>query len=159
MDLKIQLQFFQAAATVLPTIFVAFALTSHLLDPANRRNLRIEFFVLSGKSGIITVAVVITGFVAVELMTLIILATNTPTFPVFAAVIFYVFLFAWFVGLQSVNPLIQDAARAAEEKASGDEAKAKVIDEYRRLGNVIIVVSLLILLTGSVIFYVLRALA
>jgi len=157
MDLKIQLQFFQAAATVLPTIFVAFALTSRLLDPGSRRNLEIDFLLLSRKGGIVTLAVVVTGFIAAELMTLIVLATNTPTFPVFVVVIFYVFLFAWFVGLQSLNPMFQEAARKAVEEAPDDDAKARVVTKYRLFGKVIMVSSLGFLLAGSAIFYVLRA--
>ncbi|MCU1512654.1 MAG: hypothetical protein JWO34_2494 [Arthrobacter sp.] len=156
MDLEIQLQFFQAAATVLPSIFVAFALSSHFLDPGSRRNLKIQFLLLSGMTGIVTVAVVVTGFVAAELMTLIILATNTPTFPVFVMVIFYVFLFGWFVGLQSLNPLFQAAVAAAEEDAPDDEAKAKVVTRYRSLGNVVIFGSLVFLIGGAILFYVWR---
>jgi hypothetical protein len=157
MNLEIKLQFFQAAATVLPSIFVAFALSSHFLDPGSRRNLKIQFLLLSGMTGIVTVAVVVTGFVAAELMTLIILATDTPTFPVFVMVIFYVFLFGWFVGLQSLNPMFQAAVVAAEEDAPDDDAKAKVVAKYRLLGNVIIVGSLAFLVGGAIIFYVWRA--
>jgi hypothetical protein len=156
MDLRIQLQFFQAAATVLPSIFVAFALSSHFLDPGSRRNLKIQFLLLSGMTGIVTVAVVVTGFVAAELMTLIILATNTPTFPVFVMVIFYVFLFGWFVGLQSLNPLFQAAVAAAEEDAPDDEAKARVVARYRSLGNVVIFGSLVFLIGGAILFYAWR---
>lgn len=157
MDQGISLEFFRAAATVLPTIFVAFALTSHFLDPASRRNLRIQFMVLSGRTGIVTLAVVITGFVAAELLALIVLATNTPTFPVFVIVISYVFIFAWFVGLQSLNPLVQDTVRAAEEEAPDDDAKARVIGRYRLFGNAVIIGSLVCILAGSITFYVLRA--
>jgi hypothetical protein len=156
MDLKIQLQFFQAAATVLPSIFVAFALSSHFLDPGSRRNLKIQFLLLSGMTGIVTVAVVITGFVAAELMALIVLATNTPTFPVFVMVISYVFLFGWFVGLQSLNPMFQAAVVAAEEEAPDDDGKAKVVAKYRLLGNMIIAGSLVFLIGGAVLFYAWR---
>lgn len=157
MNFEVQLQFFQSAASVLPSIFVAFALNSHLLDPNSRRNLRIQFILLSGRSGVITVAIVITGFVAAELLTLIILATNTPTFPVFVMVIFYVVLFAWFVGIQSLNPMFQAAVVAAEEAAVGEEAKAKVIRDYRRLGNAIIFGSMTFLVVGAITFYAVRA--
>jgi hypothetical protein len=156
MDNEIQLQFFQAAATVLPSIFVAFALSSHFLDPGRRQNLKIQFLLLSGMTSVVTVAVVITGFVAAELMTLIILATNTPTFPVFVMVISYVFLFSWFVGLQSLNPMFQAAVVAAEEKAPDRDAKAKVVAKYRLLGNVIIAGSLVFLIGGAVLFYAWR---
>jgi hypothetical protein len=156
MDLKIQLQFFQAAATVLPSIFVAFALSSHFLDPGMRRNLKIQFLLLSGMTGVVTVAVVITGFVAAELMALIILATDTPTFPVFVMVIFYVFLFGWFVGLQSLNPMFQAAVVAAEEDAPDDAAKAKVVAKYRLMGNAVIGGSLVFLIGGAILFYVWR---
>jgi hypothetical protein len=157
MDLKIQLQFFQAAATVLPSIFVAFALSSHFLDPGSRRNLKIQFLLLSGMTGVVTVAVLVTGFVAAELMTLIILATDTPTFPVFVMVIFYVFLFAWFVGIQSLNAMFQAAVVTAEDDAPDVAAKAKVVARYRLLGNVIIVGSLVLLIGGAILFYVWRA--
>lgn len=157
MNLEVQLQFFQSAATVLPSIFVAFALTSHFLDPGSRRKLKIQFLGLSGRTGIIMVAVMITGFIAAELLTLIVLATNTPSFPVFVFVIFYVFLFAWFVGLQALSPLLQDAVEAAEEAAPDEKAKAKVVREYRRFGNTIIISSLVFLLGGAIIFYALRA--
>jgi hypothetical protein len=157
MNLEIQLQFFQAAATVLPSIFVAFALSSHFLDPGSRGNLKIQFVLLSGRKGVITVAIVITGFVAAELATLIVLATDTPTFPVFVMVILYVFLFAWFVGIQSMNPMFQAAVVAAEEAAPDDEAKAKVVGEYRRFGNAIIIGSLLFLLGMAIIFFTVRA--
>jgi hypothetical protein len=156
MDAQIQLQFFQAAATVLPSIFVAFALSSHFLDPASRKNQKIEFVLLSGRTGILTLAVVITGFIAAELATLIVLATNTPTFLLFVMVIFYVFLFAWFVGIQSLNPMFQAAIVAAEEAAPDETTKAKVVGQYRRLGNAIIVASLVLLVAGAIIFYVLR---
>ena len=156
MDLAIQLQFFQSAATVLPSIFVAFALSSHFLDPGSRRNLKIQFVLVSGMSSVVVVAVVITGFVAAELMTLIILATNTPTFPVFVMVISYVFLFSWFVGLQSLNPMFQAAVAAAEEDAPDEEAKAKVLAKYRRVGNAIILGSLAFLVAGVILFYVWR---
>jgi hypothetical protein len=79
-----------------------------------------------------------------------------PTFAVFVMVIFYVFLFAWFVGLQSLNPMFQAAVVAAEEAAPDEEAKAKVIRQYRTLGHVVIIGSLVFLLAGSVVFYVLR---
>jgi hypothetical protein len=157
MGLQIQLQFFQAAATALPTIFIAFALTSRLLDPASRRNLKIDFVLLSGKSGIVTLAILVIGFVAAEMMTLIVLATDTPTFPVFVMVSFFLFLFALFVGLQALNPLLQNAAAAAEMEASGEAAKAAAIGKYRTLGNVIIIGSFAFLLAGAVIFYVMRA--
>ena len=157
MNLEIRLQFFQAAATVLPSIFVAFALTSHFLDPASRRNLKIQFIGLSGRSGVVAVAVMIMGFIAAELLTLIVLATNTPTFPVFAVVIFYVFLFAWFVGIQALNPMFQAAAAAAEDAARDDEAKAGVIRRYRRFGNMIITGSLVLIAAVAVIFFALRA--
>jgi hypothetical protein len=156
MDLAIQLQFFQAAATVLPSIFVAFALSSHFLDPGSRRNLKIQFVLVSGMSSVVAVAAVITGFVAAELMTLIILATNTPTFPVFVMVISYVFLFTWFVGLQSLNPMFQAAVMAAEENAPDADAKAKVLAKYRRVGNAIILGSLAFLVAGVVLFYAWR---
>jgi hypothetical protein len=156
MDLAIQLQFFQSAATVLPSIFVAFALSSHFLDPGSRRNLKIQFVLVSGMSSVVVVAVVITGFVAAELMTLIILATNTPTLPVFLMVISYVFLFSWFVGLQSLNPMFQAAVAAAEEDAPDEEAKAKVLAKYRRVGNAIILGSLAFLVAGVILFYVWR---
>ncbi len=157
MNLEVRLQFFQSAATVLPSIFVAFALTSHFLDPGSRRQLKIQFLGLSGRTGIVAVAVMITGFIAAELLTLIVLATDTPSFPVFVFVIFYIFLFAWFVGLQAMSPMLQDAVVAAEEAAPDQEAKAKVVRAYRRLGYTIIVCSLVILLGGAIIFYALRA--
>jgi hypothetical protein len=157
MNPEIRLQFFQAAATVLPSIFVAFALTSHFLDPVSRRNLKIQFIGLSGRSGVVAVAVMIMGFIAAELLTLIVLATNTPTFPVFAVVIFYVFLFAWFVGIQALNPMFQAAAAAAEDAARDDEARAEVIRRYRRFGNVIITGSLVLILAVAVLFFALRA--
>lgn len=156
MNVHIQLQFFQAAATVLPSIFVAFALSSHVLDPGSRQNLKIQFVLLSGRKGVITIAIVITGFVAAELATLIVLATDTPTFPVFVMVIFYVFLFAWFVGIQSLNPMLQAAAAAAEEDAPDEGARAKVIAQYRRLGNAVIVSSLAFLVGGAILFFVWR---
>ena len=156
MDLAIQLQFFQAAATVLPSIFIAFALSSHFLDPGSRRNLKIQFVLVSGMTSVVTVAVVITGFVAAELMTLIILATNTPTFPVFVMVISYVFLFTWFVGLHSLNPMFQAAVAAAEENAPDEGAKAKVVTRYRRMGNAIILGSLVFLVAGVILFYAWR---
>lgn len=156
MDLAIQLQFFQAAATVLPSIFVAFALSSHFLDPGSRRNLKVQFLLVSGMTSVVTVAVVITGFVAAELMTLIILATNTPTFPVFVMVISYVFLFTWFVGLHSLNPMFQAAVAAAEENAPDEGAKAKVVARYRRMGNAIILGSLAFLIAGVILFYAWR---
>jgi hypothetical protein len=53
MDLQIQLQFFQAAATALPTIFIAFSITSHLLDPVSRRNLTIHFVLLSVRAALL----------------------------------------------------------------------------------------------------------
>jgi hypothetical protein len=157
MNLEVKLQFFQSAATVLPSIFVAFALTSHFLDPGSRRQLKIQFLGLSGKTGIVLVAIMITGFIAAELLTLIVLATDTPSFPVFFFVIFYVFLFAWFVGLQALSPLLQDAVVAAEEAAPDEEGKAQVVREYRRFGSTIIISSLVFLLGGAIIFYVLRA--
>ncbi len=158
MNLEVKLLFFQAAATVLPSIFVAFALNSHLLDPGSRRNLRIQFFLLSGRSGVLALAFVVTGFVAAESLTLIVLATATPAFPVFVMVMFYVFLFAWFVGMQSLNPMFQAAVVAAEEAAVGEEAKAKVIRGYRRLGNAVLFGSMVCLLAGATIFYALRVL-
>jgi hypothetical protein len=88
---KFSCKFFQAAATALPTIFIAFSITSHLLDPVSRRNLTIHFVLLSGKSGIVTLAILVIGFIASELMTLIVLATDTPAFPVFVVVIFLFF--------------------------------------------------------------------
>ena len=157
MNPEIRLQFFQAAATVLPSIFVAFALTSHFLDPVSRRNLKIQFVGLSGRSGVVAMAVMIMGFIAAELLTLIVLATDTPTFPVFVVVIFYVFLFAWFVGIQALNPMFQAAVAAAEDAARDDEAKAEVIRRYRRFGNMIITVSLVFVAAVAVIFFALRA--
>ena len=157
MNIEVKLQFFQSAATVLPSIFVAFALTSHFLDPGSRRKLKIQFLGLSGKYGIVMMAILITGFIAAELLTLIILATNTPSFPVFVFVIFYVFLFAWFVGLQALSPMLQDAVVAAEEAAPDEESKAKVLRGYRQFGYTIIASSLVFLLGLAVIFYVLRA--
>jgi hypothetical protein len=156
MDREIALQFFQAAATVLPSIFVAFALTSHFLDPGSREKQRIQFILLSGTSGIITLAVVITGFIAAELMALIALATNTPTFPVFVMVLSYIFLFAWIVGLQALNPMFQDAILTAQQDAADEDTKARVVNKYRKLGNVIIVGSFLFLVGGAVAFYALR---
>jgi hypothetical protein len=157
MNLEIRLQFFQAAATVLPSIFIAFALTSHFLDPLSRRNLKIQFLGLSGRSGVVAVAVMVMGFIAAELLTLIVLATNTPTFPVFVVVIFYVFLFAWFVGIQALNPMFQAAVAAAEEAAPDEKAKAEVIRRYRRFGNMVIMGSLVFIAGAAVIFYTLRA--
>jgi hypothetical protein len=157
MGTEIGLQFFQSAATVLPTIFIAFAVTSHILDPATRQNLKIQFFVLTGTAGIVTVAAVIAGFVTAELLTLIVLATGTPTFPVFVAVSSYVFLFAWFVGIKSLNPLFQHAVTAAEQAARDEEAKAKVMRKYRRFGNLIIIGSFVLPLVTAIIFYLLRA--
>ncbi|MFF5790984.1 hypothetical protein ACFY5D_02930 [Paeniglutamicibacter sp. NPDC012692] len=157
MNIEVKLQFFQSAATVLPSIFVAFALTSHFLDPASRRKLKIQFLGLSGKYGIVMMAILITGFIAAELLTLIVLATNTPSFPVFVFVIFYVFLFAWFVGLQALSPMLQDAVVAAEEAADDEVGKANVVRGYRRFGYTIITCSLVLLLSGAIIFYVLRA--
>jgi hypothetical protein len=157
MNTEIRLQFFQAAATVLPSIFIAFALTSHLLDPVSRRNLKIQFVGLSGMSGVVGVAVMVMGFIAAELLTLIVLATDTPTFPVFAVVIFYVALFAWFVGIQALNPMFQAAAAAAEEAAPDEKAKADVIRRYRRFGNMIITGSLVFIAGAAIIFYALRA--
>jgi hypothetical protein len=157
MNVDIKLQFFQAAATVLPSIFIAFALTSHFLDPVSRRNLKIQFIGLSGRTGVVAVAAMIMGFIAAELLTLIVLATNTPTFLVFAVVIFYVFLFAWFVGIQALNPMFQAAAAAAEDAAGDDEAKAEVLRRYRRFGNMIITGSLVLIAAVAVIFFALRA--
>jgi pantothenate kinase-related protein Tda10 len=71
-------------------------------------------------------------------------------------VISYVFLFGWFVGLQSLNPMFQAAVVAAEEEAPDDDAKAKVVAKYRLLGNVIIVGSLVFLVGGAVLFYAWR---
>jgi hypothetical protein len=105
--------------------------------------------------GILAIPVI--GFVAAEMMTLIVLATDTPTFPVFVMVSFFLFLFALFVGLQALNPLLQNAAAAAEMEASGEAAKAAAIGKYRTLGNVIIIGSFAFLLAGAVIFYVMRA--
>jgi hypothetical protein len=157
MNVDIKLQFFQAAATVLPSIFIAFALTSHFLDPASRRNLKIQFVGLSGRTGVVAVAILVTGFIATELLTLIVLATDTPTFPVFVVVIFYVFLFAWFVGIQALNPMFQAAVAAAVEAAPDEKAKAEVIRAYRRFGNIVILGSLVFIAGAAVIFYALRA--
>lgn len=157
MNTEIRLQFFQAAATVLPSIFIAFALTSHFLDPASRRNLKIQFVGLSGRSGVVAVAIMVTGFIAAELLTLIVLATDTPTFPVFVVVIFYVALFAWFVGIQALNPMFQAAAAAAEEAALDEKERAEVTRRYRRFGNMIIIGSLVFIAGAAVIFYALRA--
>jgi hypothetical protein len=157
MNLEIRLQFFQAAATVLPSIFIAFALTSHFLDPVSRRNLKIQFVGLSGRTGVVAVAIMIMGFIAAELLTLIVLATDTPTFPVFVVVIFYVLLFAWFVGIQALNPMFQAAVAAAEEAAPDEKAKAEVIRRYRRFGHMIIMGSLAFIDGVAVIFYALRA--
>jgi hypothetical protein len=157
MNLEVKLQFFQSAATVLPSIFVAFALSSHFLDPGNRRKLKIQFLGLSGRTGILLVAIMITGFVAAELLALIVLATDTPSFPVFVFVISYIFLFAWFVGLQALSPLLQDAVGAAEDAAPDEATKAEVVRGYRRFGYMIILGSLGFLSGGAVIFYVLRA--
>ncbi|CAI3800608.1 hypothetical protein [Pseudarthrobacter sp. MM222] len=157
MNLEIRLQFFQAAATVLPSIFIAFALTSHFLDPVSRRNLKVQFVGLSGRTGVVSVAIMITGFIGAELLTLIVLATDTPTFPAFVVVIFYVFLFAWFVGIQALNPMFQAAAAAAEEAAPDEKAKAQVIRAYRRFGNAIIMGSLVFLAGAAVVLYALRA--
>jgi hypothetical protein len=157
MNLEIRLQFFQSAATVLPSIFVAFALTSHFLDPGSRRKLKIQFLGLSGRTGIVLVAIMVTGFIAAELLTLIVLATDTPSFPVFVFVIFYVFLFAWFVGLQALSPLLQDAVVAAEDAAPDEKSKANVVRGYRRFGYVIVMGSLVLLLGGAIIFFALRA--
>jgi hypothetical protein len=157
MNVDIKLQFFQAAATVLPSIFIAFALTSHFLDPTSRRNLKIQFVGLSGRTGVATVAMMITGFIAAELLTLIVLATDTPTFPVFVVVIFYVFLFAWFVGIQALNPMFQAAVAAAEESAPDEKAKAEVIRKYRQFGNAVIMGSLVFIAVAAVVFYMLRA--
>jgi hypothetical protein len=157
MNTEIRLQFFQAAATVLPSIFIAFALTSHFLDPVSRRNLKIQFVGLSGMSGVVAVAIMVTGFIAAELLTLIVLATDTPTFPVFVVVIFYVALFAWFVGIQALNPMFQAAAAAAEEAAQDEKARAEVTRRYRRFGNRIILGSLVFIAGAAVIFYALRA--
>jgi hypothetical protein len=158
MELEVRLQFFQAAATVLPSIFVAFALTSHFLDPASRGNLRVQFVGLSGRTGVVAVAIMITGFIVAESLTLIVLATDTPTFPVFVVVIFYVLLFAWFVGIQALNPMFQAAVAAAEAMAAPDEkAKNQVIRSYRRFGNIIIAGSLVFIAGVAVIFYGLKA--
>jgi hypothetical protein len=157
MNLEIRLQFFQAAATVLPSIFIAFALTSHFLDPASRRTLKIQFVGLSGRTGVAAVAIMTMGFIAAELLTLIVLATDTPTFPVFVVVIFYVFLFAWFVGIQALNPMFQAAVAAAEEAAPDEKTKAEVIRRYRRFGNTVIMGSLVFIAGVAVIFYALRA--
>jgi hypothetical protein len=157
MNVDIKLQFFQAAATVLPSIFIAFALTSHFLDPTSRRNLKVQFVGLSGRTGVATVAMMITGFIAAELLTLIVLATDTPTFPVFVVVIFYVFLFAWFVGIQALNPMFQAAVAAAEESAPDEKAKAEVIRKYRQFGNAVIMGSLVFIAVAAGVFYMLRA--
>lgn len=157
MNLEIRLQFFQAAATVLPSIFIAFALTSHLLDPVSRRNLTIQFVGLSGRTGVVAVAIMVLGFITAELLTLIVLATDTPTFPVFVVVIFYVFLFAWFVGIQALNPMFQAAVAAAEEAAPNEKVKAEVTRRYQRFGNMIIMGSLVFIAGAAVIFYALRA--
>jgi hypothetical protein len=140
----------------LPSIFVAFALSSHFLDPGSRRNLKIQFLLLSGMSGVVATAAVVTGFVAAELMALIVLATNTPSFPVFVMVIFYIFLFGWFVGLQSLNPMFQAAVLAAEQDAPDEGTKAMVLVKYRRLGNVVIVGSLVFLVGGAILFFAWR---
>jgi hypothetical protein len=153
MDTEVKIQFFQAAATALPTIFIAFAVTSHILDPATQQNLKIQFVVLGGTTGIITLTAVITGFIIAELLTLIVLATGNPTFPVFIGVGFYVFLFAWFVGVKSLNPLFQHAVAVAEENVSGEEAKANVMSRYRRLGNAIIIGSFVIPVAAAITFY------
>jgi hypothetical protein len=56
-----------------------------------------------------------------------------------------------------LNPLLQGAAAAAAEETPGEDAKAKIIGKYRPLGNVIIIGSLVVLLAGSIIFYVVRS--
>lgn len=56
-----------------------------------------------------------------------------------------------------MNPLLQDAAVTAEKGASGEAAKAAAIGKYRLLGNVIIIGSLVVLLAGAALFYVVRA--
>lgn len=157
MNLDIRLQFFQSAATVLPSIFIAFALTSHFLDPGSRRKLKIQFLGLSGRTGIVLVAIMITGFIAAEILTLIVLATDTPSFPIFVFVIFYVFLFAWFVGLQALSPMLQAAVEGAEESAPDDEGKASAVRAYRRFGYAIIIGSLIFLLGVAIVFFALRA--
>jgi hypothetical protein len=157
MNTEIGLQFFQSAATVLPTIFIAFAVTSHALDPTSQQNLKIQFFFLTGTTGIVTLTVMITGFLIAELAILIVLATGTPTFPVFVGVGFFIFLFAWFVAIKSLNPLFQNAVTVAEQKAPSHEGKATVINRYRKLGNSIIFGSFILPPVASVIFYLLRA--
>jgi hypothetical protein len=156
MDAVVTLQFFQATATVMPTLFLAFALTSHFLDPSNRRKLKIEFIMFSGIPGIAFLAVLIVGFIIAELGALIVIATNTPTFSVFAMVITYIFLFAWFVGLQALNPLFQEAVSVAEQAAADEDAKVKVIHQYRLFGYAIIAGSFVLVVGGAVVFYTSR---
>ena len=154
MGTVIETEFFRAAATVLPTLFVAFALTSHFLDPERMRSVRIRFLLLSDKTGIVAAAVVVFGFIAAELMALITLATDTPKFGVFVIVSFFVLLLAWFVGLQALNPLLQAAAVAAEQQAPDDQARARAIGQFRRLGHWIMFGSLAMLLAGAIVFFV-----
>jgi hypothetical protein len=149
----IDTEFFRAAATVLPTLFVAFALTSHFLDPERMRSVRIRFVLLSDRTGIVAAAAVVFGFVGAELLTLFTLATDTPTFGVFVIVTFFVLLLAWFVGLQALNPLLQAAAATAEQQAPDAQSGARAIARYRQLGHWIMFGSLALLLGGSIIVF------
>jgi hypothetical protein len=153
MEHVIDTEFFRAAATVLPTLFVAFALTSHFLDPDRMRSVKIRFLLLSDTTGIVAAAVVLFGFIGAELMALITLATGTPTFGVFVIVSFFVLLLAWFVSVQALNPLFQAAAAAAEQRARDSQSRIQMIARYRRLGHWIIFGSLALLLGGSIIFF------
>ena len=134
----LDLRFFQATATVIPTVLIAFAITSKFLDFKRESKDWVGFVVLGGRSGVVAVAIILFGAVTAEGLTLVAIAFDRPHTWIFIVDMFMIVLMAWLVAFKAIEPLLQTLP--VRKSAVGVKSIKK---EREIFGNVLIGVTLL----------------
>lgn len=102
------IRFFQAAATVLPTLLIAYALHSRdteikrLAGIASRKDKKKSRGSLFGQAAILIL------FVVGEMLALLVLALNNPQIWAFVGVLGAILSLAWFVCYETLWPLMEN---------------------------------------------------
>lgn len=134
------MRFFQATATVIPTVLIAFAITSKFLNFTRESRDWVDFIVLGGRSGVVATAIILFGAVTAEALTLVAIAFDRPHTWLFCLDVIMIGLMAWFVAFKAIEPLLQELP---VKKASVGPISGKSNKKERALfGNALILITL-----------------
>lgn len=108
----VDLRFFQAGAVIIPTLFIAFAITSKVLEVNTSAKNHLPLLSNSKLPNILYAAAIALLFAAAEMVCLATLATGAPTRLAMLIVVGSMSLMIWVICYQSLIPALEAHSQA-----------------------------------------------